>query len=106
LVPDFCYIWRKQIYQYTCIENGVSEGPRLFTKLLKPVYARLRSLGYVNSGFIDDSYNEYEENIKATVNLMLQVGFSINEEVRINSHNKIALLGEYNRFLRHGSYFA
>ncbi|XP_060591829.1 uncharacterized protein LOC132746624 [Ruditapes philippinarum] len=82
----FCFIWRKQIYQYTCLANGVSEGPRLFTKLLKPVYARLRSLGYVNSGFIDDSfllgdsYNECEENIKATVNLMLQVGFIINEE--------------------------
>lgn len=82
----FRFIWEGQIYQFTCLANGVSEGPRLFTKLLKPVYAKLRTLGYVNSGFIDDSFllgdttNECSANIKATVNLMSQVGFIINED--------------------------
>ncbi len=28
----------------------------LFTKLLKPVYATLRSMGHLSSGYIDDSY--------------------------------------------------
>jgi uncharacterized protein YggT (Ycf19 family) len=32
-----------------------SEGRRLFMKVMHPVYAQLRSLGYVNSGFSEDS---------------------------------------------------
>ena len=29
---------------------------RIFTKLWKPVYATLRNMGHLNSGYIDDSY--------------------------------------------------
>lgn len=53
---------------------------------MKPIYARFRSLGYVSSGFIDDSillgdtFTECADNIDATVNLMSQVRFIINEE--------------------------
>lgn len=35
----FRFTWNDQIYQFTCLVNGVSEGPRIFTKLMKPVYA-------------------------------------------------------------------
>jgi ribonuclease HI len=82
----FRFAWDGKIFQYTCLANGVSEGPRLFTKLLKPVYAKLRSMGYVNSGFIDDSLlcgdskQECTQNVLATTNLMTNVGFMINEE--------------------------
>ena len=37
-----CFRWQGKIYQFTCLPNGVSEGPRLFTKLMKPVFATLR----------------------------------------------------------------
>ena len=80
----FRFIWQNQIYQYTCLANGVSEGPRIFTKLLKPVYAKLRYLGYINSCFIDDSILcgqtmvECEKNVTNTVSVMTQVGFLIN----------------------------
>ena len=37
------FLWRGKLYQYTCLPNGLSSAPRLFTKLLKPVYALLRS---------------------------------------------------------------
>ena len=47
--------WRDKIYQYTCIPNGYRDGPRLFTKLLKPVCAKLRAEGHISTGFIDDS---------------------------------------------------
>ena len=43
-------------YQYTCLPNGLASAPRIFTKLLKPVYATLHSMGHLNSGYIDDSY--------------------------------------------------
>ena len=86
----FRFAWKGQTYQFTCLVNGVSEGPRIFTKLLKPVYAKLRSLGYVNSGFIDDSllcgdsFDECTENVNATMNLMTRVGFMINEEKSVS----------------------
>ena len=83
----FRFAWNGQIYQFTCLGKGVSEGARNVTKLLKPVYANLRSLGYVNSGFIDDSLlcgdsfeEECTENVNATLNLMTRVELMINEE--------------------------
>jgi len=47
--------WKGKIYQYTCLSNGISSAPRLFTKLTKPVYSKLRTLGFTNIGYIDDS---------------------------------------------------
>ena len=37
------FIWQGQLYQFTCLPNGLSEAPRKFTKLLKPPFACLRS---------------------------------------------------------------
>ena len=44
------------LYQYTCLPNGLASAPRIFTKLMKPVYSTLRSMGQIISGYIDDSY--------------------------------------------------
>ena len=77
--------FKGKIFQYTCLANGISCAPRLFTKLLKPVYATLRQLGHSNSGFIDDSllvsdsFKECEENISDTVHLMIKLGFIIHK---------------------------
>ena len=71
-----CFIWGDKLFQYTCLPNGLASAPRLLTKLLKPVFAKLRSLGYVNIGYIDvsllfgDSETECLMNIKETVGLM------------------------------------
>ena len=32
-----CFKWEDNIYQFTCLPSGISEGPRIFTKLMKPV---------------------------------------------------------------------
>ena len=37
-----CFKWQGKVYQFTCLPNGISEGPRLFTKLMKPIFATLR----------------------------------------------------------------
>ena len=47
--------WKGTYYQFTCLPNGLSSAPRIFTKILKPVYARLRSIGHICMGHIDDS---------------------------------------------------
>ncbi|XP_077989926.1 uncharacterized protein LOC144444386 [Glandiceps talaboti] len=76
----------RQMYQYTCLPNGLTSAPRLFTKLLKPVYATLREMGHLNVGYIDDSYlqgdtyNECKTNVSDTNELFLKLGFLVNLE--------------------------
>ena len=73
-------------YTYTCWPNGLASAPRLFTKLLKPVYSTLRSMGHLNSGYIDDSYlqgdtsKECYKNVVDTVTLFTQLGFHVHPE--------------------------
>ena len=50
----FC--WQGQLYQFTCLPNGLACAPRIFTKILKPVHAKLRQQGHIIFGYIDDSY--------------------------------------------------
>jgi hypothetical protein len=70
-----------RLYQYTCLLNGLSGAPRIFTKLLKPVYSTLHSMGHMSSGYIDDSYlqgdtpAECSRNISATTTLVTELGF-------------------------------
>ena len=80
------FIFEGTLYQYTCLPNGLSSAPRLFTKLLKPVYATLRSMGHLNSGYIDDSYlqgdtfNECSSNVTATADMMTSRGFTLHPD--------------------------
>ncbi|XP_073237618.1 uncharacterized protein [Porites lutea] len=48
--------WKGAYYQYTCLPNGLACAPRLFTKILKPIYVHLHSVGHVSMGHIDDSF--------------------------------------------------
>ena len=52
---SFKFKFKGTLYQYTCLPNG-SSAPRIFTKLLKPVYSILRGMGHSISGYIDDPY--------------------------------------------------
>ena len=77
------FMWRNQAYAYTCLPNGLGPGPRVFTKIMKPLYAGLRQLGHINAGFIDDIYlqgstvEECRENVKDTVELLSDSGFIV-----------------------------
>lgn len=51
----FCFKWSGKIYHFTCLANGVSEDPCLFTKLMKPVSSALSLKGHIIMSFIDDS---------------------------------------------------
>jgi hypothetical protein len=31
--------WTETLYQYTCLPNGITSAPRIFTKLMKPIYS-------------------------------------------------------------------
>ena len=50
--------------------NGLTLWPHKFTKLLKPVYAYLRSLGHLSVAYIDDLYlqgDTFEECLQNTI---------------------------------------
>ena len=108
----FC--WKGKIYEFSCLPNGLACAPRYFTKLTKPIYAKLRQMGHTNSGYIDDSLliadSEVEcvRNVEDTISVMSGVGFIIhtNKSVlkpvqdvcflgkRINSKEMIVYLPE------------
>lgn len=50
----FFYKGRK--LQFSCLPNGLSSGPRVFTKLMKKLFRYLKMKGYLNTSFIDDSF--------------------------------------------------
>ncbi|XP_045126284.1 uncharacterized protein LOC123513278 [Portunus trituberculatus] len=81
-----CFKWDGIFYQFTCLPNGFSEGPRIFTKLMKPVFAALRGMGYTITSFIDDSLlcNQSRAGCIACINdtiaLLQKLGFCINSK--------------------------
>ena len=80
------FLYRGKLYQFTCLPNGLAYAPRVFTKLLKPVYASLRQKGHLNIGYIDDSYlqkdtvEDCQFNINHTTELFTRLGFLIHPE--------------------------
>ena len=78
--------WKGKLLQYTCFPNGLACCPRLFTKLLKPVYASLRQTGDEIVPYIDDSYlqgdtdQECWQSVKKTALLLQDLGFIIHPD--------------------------
>ena len=53
-----------QLYKFVCLPNGLTSAPRLFTKILKPVFAALHKEGHHIMGYLDDSIlfgNNYDQ---------------------------------------------
>ena len=81
------FIWRDQLYAFTSLPMGLTSSPRIFTKVLKPVFSYLRSqfghtcLGYIDDSFyLEDSYTECEEATLRAIQLFVSLGFKIHPE--------------------------
>lgn len=48
--------WEGQLYQYTCLHNGLAQAPRNFNKILKPIFGSLAEQGHTCFGYIDDTF--------------------------------------------------
>ena len=70
------FVFRGQLYKFTCLPNGLSLGPRKFTKLLKPPLACMRRNKVTVSAYIDDlitiakSYQYCSHNVFECVQLL------------------------------------
>lgn len=46
--------WNQELYEYITFPFGLAEGPRLFTKIMKPVVGLLRRMGVRLIIYLDD----------------------------------------------------
>ena len=78
------FFWREKLYEFTCLPNGLSSAPRIFTKIMKPIFAKLRNAGFLSVYYLDDSwlmgtsFEECSTNVEATGRLLMETGFVIN----------------------------
>ena len=80
------FVWLGQMYKFVCVPFGYSMAPRLFTKILKPIFAWFRHQGYRCSYYVDDSINMNRDQTVChsttctMANTMESLGFLINKE--------------------------
>ena len=79
----FKFYFKDQLYQYTCLPNGLSSCPRIFTKLLKPALTEVHKKGHIVAAYLDDLYiqgttfNECTLALIDTIELFTKLGFII-----------------------------
>ena len=81
------FVFNNEIYMFKALPNGYTEGPRRFTKLIKPVLAFLRTHNVSISAYIDDlfitstSSKKCYHDLAFAIHTFESLGFTIN-------HNK------------------
>ena len=78
--------WREKLFQYTALPMGYSASPRILTKIMKPIFAKLRQAGFTVTGYIDDifiqgdTFDQCQKAVQTTADLLESSGFIINRE--------------------------
>ena len=76
----------RQLFKFVYLCSGLSSAPRIYTKVLKPIYRWLRQQGFRGSYYIDDSLNMNQDQTvcKETIAIMADtlesLGFSVHKE--------------------------
>lgn len=78
-------MYKRELYEFTCLSFGLNVAPYVFTKILKPIAAYSRRRGFLSIFYLDDmlvigrSYEACAENIRETKKLVQELGFIIND---------------------------
>ena len=78
------FSWNGVLYKFVCVCFGIKSAPFLFTKLLKPVYARFRQQNMRCFYYIDDSLNMDKEkavcqsNTETMLRSLESLGYTVN----------------------------
>ena len=59
------FVLDSSIFDFPSLPNGYRDAPRLFTKIMKPVFGTLRNRGHASVVYIDDSWLQGLTNIPA-----------------------------------------
>ena len=76
--------WEQEFFMFNVLPFGLCSAPRVFTKVLKPIFASLREQGFCVLGYIDDSLilgRSFDECVEATTrlsNMFTSLGFTLN----------------------------
>ena len=82
----FRFLCNSKLLKFVVLPNGLSPGPRKFTKLTKPPLAILRTQGYTVAIYIDDiiaidqSFEECLLTVVETINLFKNLDFIIHPD--------------------------
>lgn len=80
----FKFTWRNSTFRFTCLPQGLTSAPRIFTKLLKPVLSHLHKLGIFVSCYLDDcifiadSADVLGSNVLYALHLFDSLGLTVN----------------------------
>ena len=83
------FAWNGKLFQFCAMPNGYCDAMRIFTKILKPVFATLREQGHESVIYVDDSllqgetFQECLDNIMATLECLESLGFVIHPDKSI-----------------------
>ena len=92
--------WEQDFFQFNVLPFGLTSAPRVFTKILKPVFSQMRKEGFSVLGYIDDSLilgklqEECELATTRLIEILSDLGFTINQQKSVFSpSNQITFLG-------------
>ena len=96
--PYLGWQWRGKYYMPTCLVFGLSTAPRVFTKLMRPMMAFMRSLCVRVLGMIDDyMWAERAERMlalrSAVQQLMRSLGWKLNAKCVWDPSDEVLMLG-------------
>jgi len=80
------FVWNSQLYEFQCLPFGLCNASRVFTKLLKPVLARVHHQGLWLVMYLDDMLvmaqmrEELEGHLLQITSLLECLGFVVNQE--------------------------
>ena len=89
------FFWKGVMYKFTCLAFGLSLAPRKFTKLMKPVMAKIRRQGYTIANYLDDlfqaekTFEECAEAITFTHRTLCSLGFIPNDEKSVYTPTQV-----------------
>ena len=84
-----------QLNKFITLPNDLSPAPRIFTKLMKPVYSTLRTRGHILRGYLDDSFllgdtpDECKANINDTFTPFGNLAFNVSREKSITHPTQV-----------------
>ena len=91
--------WKGQLYQFCALPFGLACAPYVFTKLLKPVLANLRSKGQKSVCYLDDlllfgaTYEQCANSVRKD-NRLTKLGFVINvKKIKPGTYKRDNILG-------------
>ena len=94
-------------YEITALIMGLGTSPRVFTKIMKPVFATLRAKCFISTAYIDDSclqestFDDCKQNIDTTVAPMDSLGLTIHLDKSVLIPTNLPLI--YTMFRNHES---